>query len=196
MVAALLIRLFLGELLLLAALPKLRARADFERAVVNYDLLPTRVALGLARVLPVSELLLGAALVVGALAEVAATAAGFFFITFAIAAGINLLRGRQMDCGCHGAAAPRTISWTLVTRDVILAGAAAFVAVSPTGFSLLRWPNRAAMPVSTSAAVALSCIALVAALVEGAAPQLLDVARLVWQLGDDEKEVSRDNAVD
>jgi putative oxidoreductase len=180
--AGLALRLFLGAVFVLASLPKLGALDDFERAVVNYELLPRRVARPVAVGLPWLELLCGVALLVGLGPSITAATVAVCLVMFAAAAGYNLLRGRRMDCGCHGSAAPRTISWSLVVKDLALAGVAVFVAASPVTNAVLHWPGAAAPSASAGTAVSLYCIATIAALVEATGLELIDIAQLVFRL--------------
>lgn len=127
------LRFLLAIVLLTAALPKLRNRADFEEAVENYRLLPRRLVPPFARWLPRVELMLGLSLLVGLFARVAAGAAAAVLVVFATAVAANLARGREIDCGCLSSSSPRRITWRLVVADVLLATAAVTVAISPPG---------------------------------------------------------------
>jgi putative oxidoreductase len=116
---ALLARLVVGGILIVAAAAKLRAgRADFFRRVYAYDLLPARASWTLARALPSVELGVGVLLVLGLIASVASAAAALLLLTFSAAVSISLLRGRDQQCGCGGDLRP--VSWRLVGRNACL----------------------------------------------------------------------------
>ena len=116
---ALLARVFVGAILIVAATAKLKAgRADFFRRVYAYDLLPQRAAWTLSRVLPSVELTVGVLVVLGLFAAVASTASALLLLTFTGAVSLSLLRGRNQPCGCGGDQRP--VSWSLVGRNAFL----------------------------------------------------------------------------
>lgn len=89
--AALAFRFGLAFVFLTAAIPKLSASRDFERAVRNYALLPRVVVRPVARWLPRIELLCAVALLLGVAVPVIATAAAVMLTTFASGVAVNLL---------------------------------------------------------------------------------------------------------
>jgi len=116
---ALLARVVVGGILIVAAAAKLRAgRADFFRRVYAYDLLPARASWTLARILPSVELTVGVLLVLGLIAPVASATSALLLLTFTGAVSISLLRGRDQPCGCGGDLRP--VSWRLVGRNACL----------------------------------------------------------------------------
>jgi len=128
-VIALGVRASLGLIFVVAGAVKLTAPDRFARAIGAYGLLPRRAIPVLARVLPLLEIATGTLLLARPAAGLAALAAAALLAGFAVAVALNLARGRRFDCGCAGLSGSRTISWTLVARNVLLAGAATFVAV-------------------------------------------------------------------
>lgn len=163
-------RFLLAFVFLSAALPKLAARADFEEAVSNYDLLPQRLAAPVASWLPRVELGIAVVLFAGfALAAVGLLVAALLSI-FSAAVAINLVRGREIDCGCSHDVAPRRIGWGLVATDIGLAGVAVLVALGSPG--------------ETAARDALAALVLAGSLFVGAQLILvwLPVLRVVRQL--------------
>ena len=144
--AALGFRFVLGFVFLSAAIPKLLAPADFALAVRNYRLLRPRLTEPVARWLPQLEFALALALLLGLATRPAAGLAAAALLIFAGAIAINLLRGREIDCGCYSAASPRTIGWWLVVRDLGLALSAALVLVAPPQTLALSslWSDEAA----------------------------------------------------
>lgn len=131
--AALIFRFVLAFAFLHAAIPKLVVPRDFERAVENYRLLPPALVHPVAAWLPRVELTCAVALLAGfALAPVAWLVA-ILLLIFAGAIGLNLARGRVIDCGCFNSTVPRRIGWRLVTGDLVLAGLAVAVALASPG---------------------------------------------------------------
>lgn len=75
-----------------------------------------------------------------------AAAAAFLFVSFALAVGANLLRGRtELRCGCFGATGERRISWAHV------AGNACLTLVAALSFFAYRRPSFLAFQVGVSA---------------------------------------------
>lgn len=129
-------RFILALVFVLAGLAKLSSSSEFLQAVSNYELLPERWVSPVAKWLPWLELTAGLLLGVGILTTVAFALAAML-LSFSLAVSVNLARGRRIDCGCFGSAAPRRISWGTVGRNLALALLAFLVAVgSPHGFGL------------------------------------------------------------
>lgn len=148
--AALTGRYGLAFVLLGASVPKLLARADFRAALANYRILPDRLVAPVAQWLPRIELAAAAALFAGVYVTAVALAVATLLLVFAVAVGVNLVRGRQIDCGCSGFTAQRTISWPAVARNVALAG----VAVAATIWSTSGSDASAALIVGGSVVLA------------------------------------------
>ncbi|HEY2731388.1 MAG TPA: MauE/DoxX family redox-associated membrane protein [Polyangia bacterium] len=128
-VLALLLRLGLGGLLVVAGALKLRAPVAFATEIANYQLLPA-LAPYVAAVLPVVELLVGGALVVAPRAwrRAAALAALALLAAFTVAVGSAFFRRINIDCGCFGTGGGPITGLTLVRNVVLMAAAAAIVA--------------------------------------------------------------------
>ncbi len=133
----LLLRLLVGGLLLLAAATKLADRNAFRAAVADYEVLPAALERPFAALLPLVELTLGGLLLLGLATEAAAWLAVPVFLSFAIAIAANLLRGRDFNCHCFGAAQSDQIGWPALTRSLLLAGAALTVALGASRFGAL-----------------------------------------------------------
>lgn len=127
-VVALASRFALASLFLLAGLSKLVRRREFEAAVRRYEVLPPRFVPVVAALLPPFELLCGVLLAVGFGSVLAALLLAAVLVGFSVAVGINLLRGRAIDCGCFTSAAPRRITWLTVSRNLALAAMALTIA--------------------------------------------------------------------
>lgn len=175
--AALTGRYVLALVFIAAALPKVAARRDFERAVFNYDLLPASLVPVVAQWLPRLELACALALLGGVATPVFAGIAALLLALFALAVAVNLVRGRRIDCGCEGSIVPRRIGWGLVSGDLLLAAMAGLVAIRDPGLlSVLTFTE----PTTTlTAADGIAMLALAAALVLGRL--ILASARQVWR---------------
>jgi hypothetical protein len=164
------VRLLLGFVFVLAGLAKLRDLPGFRRAVDRYRLLPGSLVEPLATVVAWTEVAAGGALAAGIATPLAAGLVTAQLIGFATAMGINLVRGRDIECGCAGTSSGTTISWRLVARNAALAVPAAGVAVLASG---RVEPALAPVPASDVVGVALTVVAVL-----GAARLLMYSARV------------------
>jgi len=112
-----------------AALHKIANFAEFRQTIVDYRLLPERLAGPASAALTGAEILAFALLLLPGCRGFGALAAALLLLGYGAAMTINLMRGRKnIDCGCGGPG--QSISWALVGRNVLLAGLAA-VAAAP-----------------------------------------------------------------
>jgi hypothetical protein len=117
----------LALILFAAAWHKLSEPEVFAGALQAYELLPTGAVVAAARVLPWVEIGVGVALLVPAMRDPALLGFTGLILLYAAAMAVNLWRGRrEIDCGCGGEVHP--LSWMLVVRNAVLAGAALAVA--------------------------------------------------------------------
>ena len=160
-------RLFLGIVFLSASIPKLFAPREFRRALTNYQLLPVWLVAPVAAWLPRFELLIAAVLLTGVAITITATVAGLALLAFSVAVGVNLARGRSIECGCFGGASPRRITWRLVLRDVVLVAAAFAVAAHPPAtWAAVGWPVVTSGPVPMNEAFAVLFATTLAVVIE------------------------------
>jgi uncharacterized membrane protein YphA (DoxX/SURF4 family) len=117
-------RLVLGGVFLVAGLLKIPDPAAAVRAVRAYQLLPEPTVAPVAFGLPVLEIAVGVALLVGVFVRAAAIAAAALLVVFLVAVGSAWARGLQIDCGCFGnggsVAAADTAYPAEVLRDLAL----------------------------------------------------------------------------
>jgi putative oxidoreductase len=127
---ALVLRLGLGGLLVVAGALKLRAPVAFATEIANYQLLPA-FAPYVAAVLPVVELVIGGALVVAPRAWRRAAALGALALlaAFTVAVGSAFFRRINIDCGCFGTGGGPITGLTLARNVALMAAAAAIVAL-------------------------------------------------------------------
>lgn len=97
-------RSVLGLVLVNSSISKFAHPQDFALGVLNYSILPRTLGLFAARLIPISEMVLGAALLGGIATPVVALLTLGLFTVFLGAVGINLARGRHVTCHCFGAA--------------------------------------------------------------------------------------------
>ena len=116
-------RILVGLLLVASAYGKLgQAYRQGVSDVLGYRLVGRRVADLVAFLLPVVEMLLGGALVLGLLMPASDLLTAGLLIVLAGAAASALARGLVTDCGCWGALARRRVSPVVVAQNLVVAG--------------------------------------------------------------------------
>lgn len=122
-----------GLVFLLSSLSKLASPARFAQGVVEYQILPKRLAFILGLLLIPWELLLAISHLTGWFLAVASPAAVVTLLIFVIAVGINLRRGRTLSCHCFGGGGEQ-ISGSTLARLLLLIVAELFVLSDPAMF--------------------------------------------------------------
>lgn len=145
----------LSLLLASAATSKLRDLRYFEEVFAAYAVLPAKLSLPVARVLPFAEIGLAVGLLITGGRPYVGIAVILLMLTYAASIAINLMRGRRdLACGCGGPAERRPIAPWMVWRNCIIA---AFAAIS-----LLPWSPRPLSPMDgVTVAFGLAAITLV-----------------------------------
>lgn len=127
---ALALRVGVGTLLLFAGATKLVDRRGFLEALRGYGFLPAALNRIVSWVVPTVEIGVGGGLLLGVRTREVALAAAGLLLAFTAWVIIALIRGRVIDCGCFSRSVPKALSRRLVARNVVLSGAALFVAFS------------------------------------------------------------------
>ncbi len=116
-----------ADVLVIAGLLKIGSLSSFGKQIASYEIMPGSLATLSGYIIPPIEVGIGISLLF--LPRVA-TGAAFLFMSFALAVGVNLLRGRsQLRCGCFGPSGKHTISPAHVVGNVGLSLLAIWVAV-------------------------------------------------------------------
>lgn len=135
--ALLFARVIVATVLLLAGVAKLTENRDrLESAIRAYGISSSRFV---ASVLPLLEIGLGAALILGFLMPLPALGAVFLFSAFAVSMSINLAQGRAVPCACFGVDERELISWRRVILNLLLATGAWIASGWPSAASW-DWP--------------------------------------------------------
>jgi len=140
-------RFALAAVFLAAGVAKVSRRSEFVDAVRNYALVPEQPSVVIGRLLPAVEVLLGVMLFAGIALREAASVTGVALLTFSVAIAVNLLRGREIECGCFGLIAEPTLGWTSVIRNFVLITMAGVVVWHPIS-TLSLDPSSLASPSS------------------------------------------------
>ena len=122
----LLIRLVFGTMFLYAGASKLSDLGEFADAIKHYRILPGATAGAVARGVAVTEVALGSVLLLGAAIPLAGFLGSGLLVVFAFAMAVNLIRGRQIPCGCKRDSEPIQIKHIL--RNAL--GVAALMALT------------------------------------------------------------------
>ena len=131
-------RWIVAVLFIITATGKLRERRRFLQTVLSYQVLPARFAYPYAVVVPWLEGAVGILLLSGLLSKIAATISAVLLISFIIAIGINLVRGRSdLECGCFGARRHQKINITIILRNLIFLGLSIQVILFSSGYFAL-----------------------------------------------------------
>ena len=119
------LRISLGALFVLTGILKLADPSAFAVEIHNYQLFPA-FAPALAATIPMIELALGAALLLGPRTwlRAGALATSALLVVFTVAVGSAVARGINISCGCFGAGSSPVTLMT-VARDVVLLAASA-----------------------------------------------------------------------
>ena len=118
------LRIALGVLFIVAALPKLQDPVGFAKAVDNYRMVPDPVERVMALVLPPLELIVGVLLIVGIADAGASLLTLGMMILFTVAVGVAVARNLDITCGCFAVEGDTPIGlWKILENLGFLLGA-------------------------------------------------------------------------
>jgi uncharacterized membrane protein YphA (DoxX/SURF4 family) len=147
----LLARLVTGGVWIVAGALKVTEPAASVEAVKAYELMPYPVAEVVGLALPAVELVVGLALVLGALTRGAAVVSALLFLAFVVGIASVWARGIEIDCGCFGGGgaeegAASSYPWEIARDVALLAASGYLVALRRTRVALdnLLFPDRTA----------------------------------------------------
>jgi putative oxidoreductase len=123
-----------GGVFFASALPKLRHPKGFVLTVVEYRVLPYSLSRLYGRVVPPLEALVALLLIGGVAMRAAALVAALLLASYIIAVGVNVARGRDLDCHCFGETARRTVGWGLLAQDAAFFAASIGIAMLAAGW--------------------------------------------------------------
>jgi putative oxidoreductase len=123
--------LLLGCIFGWTGISKLRNPKAFVLSVIEYRVLPLEISTMAGYTLPWLECAVAVLLLTGTAVRVAAVLCVLFLLSFIAAVGINMVRGRQIECACIGGGGGRMIGWRVLIEDgalLVLAVVTAYVA--------------------------------------------------------------------
>jgi hypothetical protein len=112
----------LSLILAVSAWGKLRAPANFRRALGTFKIIPKGAVPLLLVGVPITELSLASLQWVPGLRPAVGIAMIVMFVSFTLLLLRSLLKGEEADCGCFGSAAPEKVSWFSIVRNLVLIG--------------------------------------------------------------------------
>ena len=113
---ALIIRLYLAGIFLVAWYGKVRDPGLFGLQVAAYQILPVWAIKVVVVLLPLLELTLAVLLIVGMWVRSAAALIGALLLVFMLAAVIAMAKGLELSCGCFSGA-EEPLAWDTLARD-------------------------------------------------------------------------------
>lgn len=117
----LLCRIIFGSIFIYASLDKIAHPDQFARIIYNYHLVPGSLVNLCALILPVTEFLAGAFLILGILYRGSLNYLVIMMVIFMIAIGINVIRGVNLECGCFTVSSKaKNAGIELIIRDIIM----------------------------------------------------------------------------
>ncbi len=128
-------RLVLGGVFVVAGALKIPDPAAAVRAVRAYQLLPEPLVAPVAFGLPVVEIAVGLALLLGVFVRTAAIASAVLLVVFIGGVGSAWARGLQIDCGCFGNGGAVAAGQTAYPLEILRDSALLLIALA-----LARWP--------------------------------------------------------
>jgi peroxiredoxin/uncharacterized membrane protein YphA (DoxX/SURF4 family) len=140
-IVLLMARLFLASILVIAGVAKATDQTGARKALIGFGV-SEKVAAPLGLCLPVVEIVVALALIPLDTAWVAAIGALALMLIFTMAIGISLLRGRTPECNCFGQLHSKPVSWSMFSRNLILAAVAALIVArgkGGPGLSAFNW---------------------------------------------------------
>jgi len=93
-------RWILGATFLYSSYGKILAPAEFAKIIYGYGLLPAALINVIAIIVPLLELVVALALILGIYPRSAAIVVNALLAAFIISISINLIRGHEFNCGC------------------------------------------------------------------------------------------------
>lgn len=123
----------LSVVLLVSAWGKLRAPANFRRALSTFGIIPESAVPSLLIAVPVTELALATLQWIRPLRPAAGIALVVMLVAFTLLLLRSLVMGEEVDCGCFGSAAPEKVSWFSIARNLVVIGLAVMGVVAGDG---------------------------------------------------------------
>jgi uncharacterized membrane protein YphA (DoxX/SURF4 family) len=132
-------RLCLSLFFLPSAIGKIRHHHRFVAGIIEYQIVPERIARFIGTTLPWLELSLVLALLLDVARPLTGAVISILLLSFIAAITINLHRGREIPCHCYGMADTDIVSWGMVGRNLLLLFLTIGMATLPSQASIEVW---------------------------------------------------------
>ena len=122
---ALISRIILGAVLIVASFDKILHPEAFAKVIGNYNVLPFGLENILAIILPTLELFIGCCLILGIMLDGSAIITAGMMGMFIIALSQAMIRGIDIDCGCFKVSvenAGSQVGYRRIIEDIIFLG--------------------------------------------------------------------------
>ena len=116
----LVLRVFLGGMLIYSSIHKVQSPDAFAIAIRGYKMLPFEITNLFALSVGWSELVIGLMLILGVMTRQAAAGTFLLLLSFTIAIATTIVRGIAVDCGCFGSEGGDQTGYPLVFRNIFL----------------------------------------------------------------------------
>jgi uncharacterized membrane protein YphA (DoxX/SURF4 family) len=137
-------RLCVGGVFVVSGLGKLADREGTVAAMSRYPFLPKESGRFLGYAFPCIELAIGAMLVLGLLARIAAVGAVLLFVVFTALVVYDLTRGQQQSCHCFGRISAERLTPVAIARNLLLLCLSGLVVANFDGLLSLDGPLNSA----------------------------------------------------
>lgn len=114
-------RILLGAIFIYASIDKLQHPLEFARIIDAYRILPEKLVIFVAVILPFLELICGVLLIAGVWVVPSLTWIGLLLIVFLAGIVQAYFRGLAIDCGCFSVTGGKSgiSAWTIL-RDILI----------------------------------------------------------------------------
>jgi putative oxidoreductase len=116
-IVSILARVILGGMFILAGMGKIADPSQFAKEIANYDILPLLFINISAIALPWIEVVIGIFLIAGLRLRANATITGLMLIVFIVAVGIAMIKGLDINCGCHSQMIDQKVGFTKIAEN-------------------------------------------------------------------------------
>jgi putative oxidoreductase len=114
----LIFRLVLGSIFLIAASSKLADPSGFAKEIANYRILPELILNILAITLPWVELVCSIFIISGIRLKSVSFIMGILIIVFNVAVLIAMIKGLNINCGCHTKLMAEQVGWKKIFENL------------------------------------------------------------------------------
>ncbi|MFH1050402.1 MAG: MauE/DoxX family redox-associated membrane protein [bacterium] len=114
---SLLFRIILGAIFLIAATSKIADLGGFAKEISNYKIVPDIAVNLMAMSIPWIELVCAIFIIVGIRTKSSVAIIGSLLIVFIFAISIAMLKGLNINCGCHTQVLAEKIGWQKILEN-------------------------------------------------------------------------------